>query len=59
MNGNQTAAVSDASGVNIVNLKIGGRVSFDSGSLYFGYGHALTDAVWYDNIVRLEYRYSF
>jgi hypothetical protein len=48
-----------ADGTNIVNLKIGARISMDRGSFYVGYGHALTDATWYDSIVRLEYRYSF
>ena len=49
----------DASGTNIVNLKIGVRFVVDSGSFYAGYGRALTDAVWYTDIVRFEYRYSF
>jgi Putative MetA-pathway of phenol degradation len=49
----------DSSGTNIVNLKIGGRATFDRGSIYVGYGHALTDASWYDDIVRIEYRYTF
>jgi hypothetical protein len=49
----------DASGTNIVNLKIGGRLSYEAGSIYVGYGRALTDATWYDDIVRFEYRYSF
>ena len=49
---------------NTVNLKIGGRVSWTSqtdslGSLYVGYGHALTDAKWYEDILRVEYRWSF
>jgi hypothetical protein len=47
----------DASGLNIINLKIGGRVSMsNSGSIYIGYGFALTDHIWYDHILRLEYR---
>lgn len=50
----------DASGTNIVNLKFGGRIGWkDRGSFYVGYGRALTDARWYSNIVRFEYRYSF
>ena len=58
--GNQTAASGfDAEGTNIVNLKIGARFVVDRGSFYAGYGHALTDAVWYSDIVRFEYRYSF
>ena len=49
----------DASKVspNIVNLKIGARVSAQNGSsFYVGFGHHLTDATWYDDIVRFEYR---
>ena len=59
LDGNQTAASSDASGVNIVNLKIGARFVVDKGSFYAGWGRALTDAAWYTDIVRFEYRYSF
>jgi hypothetical protein len=59
LGGNQTAAVGDASGINIVNLKVGGRVNYDRGSVYVGYGRALTDAAWYTDVLRLEYRYSF
>jgi Putative MetA-pathway of phenol degradation len=47
-------------GVNIVNMKLGPRMSFGSHhSLYIGYGIALTSAKWYRDIVRTEYRYSF
>ncbi len=57
LGGFQTASASDATGTNIVNLKVGGRLLFGTrGSLYVGYGHALTDATWYDDIVRVEYR---
>ena len=49
----------DASGTNIVNLKIGARFVVDRGSFYAGYGRALTDAVWYTDIFRFEYRYGF
>jgi hypothetical protein len=49
-----------ADGTNIVNLKLGARTSFDEkSSFYVGYGFAMTDAQWYSNIVRFEYRYSF
>jgi hypothetical protein len=49
---------------NTVNLKFGGRISWSSpndslGSLYVGYGRALTDARWYEDILRVEYRWSF
>ena len=50
----------DAAGTNIVNLKFGGRIAWDSqNSVYAGWGHALTTASWYDDIFRIEYRYSF
>lgn len=50
----------DASGTNIVNLKIGARASMTAGhSFYAGYGWALTEKDWYDNIFRLEYRFGF
>jgi hypothetical protein len=59
LNGNQTAAIGDASGINIVNLKLGARTVFEGGSVYVGYGFALTDNSWYDDILRLEYRVEF
>jgi len=53
-------AAAAASGTNIVNLKIRARaVVREQNSFYVGYGHALTNADWYDNILRIEYRYSF
>jgi len=53
-------AVDDASGTNIVNLKVGARTSFSRhNSVYVGFGQAVTHSVWYEHIVRLEYRYSF
>jgi hypothetical protein len=57
--GNQTADDSDAGGTNIFNLKIGARFVVDRGSFYAGWGHALTDAAWYTDIFRVEYRFSF
>ncbi len=58
--GFQTTTPSDASGTNIVNLKVGARTSWNNqGSFYIGYGHALTSSDWYDNILRLEYRRTF
>ena len=48
------------SGVNIVNMKVGPRMSFGAHhSLYIGYGIGLTSAKWYRQIFRTEYRYSF
>jgi hypothetical protein len=48
-----------ANGTNIVNLKVGGRLAVGPNSVYVGWGKALTDAKWYDEILRLEYRYGF
>lgn len=50
----------EAGGTDIVNLKIGARVSWDdAGSFYAGWGRALTDAQWYHDILRFEYRRTF
>jgi hypothetical protein len=58
--GQQTGSPLDASGTNIVNLKLGARMSFHArNSVYVGYGFPLTSADWYNNILRVEYRYSF
>lgn len=55
-----TALDLDAAGTNIVNLKFGGRIAWGPhSSLYVGFGHALTDQTWYDDIVRFEYRHAF
>ena len=49
-----------AEGTNIVNLKVGARTAVGAhSSFYVGYGHQLAHAVWYKEIVRAEYRYSF
>jgi hypothetical protein len=49
-----------AGGTNIVNLKVGLRTSFGNrNSVYVGFGQAVTHAVWYEHIIRIEYRYSF
>jgi hypothetical protein len=50
----------DAEGTKIYNIKFGARVTMNNqGSFYFGYGKALTDATWYENILRFEYRHGF
>ena len=50
----------DASGTNIVNLKVGGRLVLrDKHSIYVGYGKALTNEKWYAHIIRFEYRRTF
>lgn len=59
VDGYSTAEGGKISGINVVNLKIGGRVAVGSSSLYVGYGKALTDATWYDELIRFEYRYGF
>jgi hypothetical protein len=47
-------------GANIVNFKGGVRTNVGAhSSFYMGYGHQLTHWVWYKEIVRAEYRYSF
>lgn len=50
-----------ADGANIVNLKVGARTTIGNNtSFYVGYGHALTTAnVWYEQILRVEYRRTF
>jgi hypothetical protein len=50
----------EADDTNIVNLKVGARIGIgDRNSIYIGYGHGLTDAVWYKDLMRVEYRYAF
>jgi len=47
-------------GTNIVNIKIGARLDTGAlGSIYAGYGHALTSARWYEDVVRVEYHIAF
>jgi len=47
-------------GENIANLKFGLRFGFrDQRSLYVGYGAALSSDVWYDDVVRVEYRAGY
>ncbi len=58
-----------ARGDTILNAKIGVRIGIGSVSagqpyptrsdLYIGYGRALTGAVWYKDLLRVEYRYFF
>jgi len=53
-------ASANASGTNIVNIKFGARTAFGPhNSIYLGYGRALTNADWYKEIFRAEYRFSF
>jgi hypothetical protein len=59
LSGFQTADPADAGGTNIVNVKFGARVAWGSNSIYAGYGRALTEADWYNDILRIEYRATF
>lgn len=60
VDGFQTSTLGPADSTDILNLKIGARLGIgDRGSIYVGYGRALTDATWYHDIVRVEYRYGF
>jgi hypothetical protein len=54
-----TSTGGDVSGMNIANLKIGARTSWNKSSFYVGYGFALTDNDWYGKIFRVEYRAGF
>lgn len=49
----------DVSGDTIVNGKFGVRYTADNKSLYVGYGRAFTGPVWYNDIVRAEFRIIF
>jgi len=50
----------ETDGENIANLKFGLRFAFRGRrSLYVGYGAALTDDVWYDDVVRIEFRSAY
>src|SRR5262249_37584011 len=52
--------VKDAAGDTIINAKFGLRINYgDHNSFPVSYGRALTGTVWYKDIVRVEYRYSF
>jgi len=50
----------DASGVNIVNIKFGARLTWnDTDTIYGGWGRGLTDQKWYRDLIRVEYRRTF
>ena len=60
LSGFQTKTLGKVDGMNIVNLKLGARVIVDGKhSFYVGYGHGLTDNVWYSDLFRMEYRVGF
>ena len=50
----------EADGENITNLKFGLRFGFPSKrSMYIGYGTAVSGDIWYDDVVRFEFRSDF
>lgn len=49
----------NVSGDTIVNGKFGVRYTADNKSIYVGYGRALTGPVWYNDILRAEFRITF
>ncbi len=56
----QGHGVEDASGNTIVDLKFGVRTTFcDRHSVYAGYGFAVTGNRWYQDIIRVEYRFLY
>jgi hypothetical protein len=60
LGGYQSPEMTEAEGVTVVNLKLGARFEFAArNSIYAGYGFALTDDVWYDDVLRVEYRVTF
>ena len=47
----------EADNASILNLKLGARIGGRGpGSVYLGYGHALSHEDWYDGVLRFEYR---
>lgn len=59
-NANAAGSFESANGVTIVNVKPGIRMTVDDRhSFYVGYGRALTGSVWYEDIIRAEYRIQF
>ena len=55
-----TTIIADATGDTIVNAKVGLRYRLNcSDSIYAGYGHALTDEKWYQDVFRIEFRRAY
>ena len=55
-----TPVLGEANGTNIINLKVGARLSWnDADSIYGGWGRSLTDQRWYEDLLRFEYRRTF
>lgn len=55
-----TATFEDASGITIVNVKVGARFGVrEDDAIFIGYGESLTKWWWYERVVRAEYRFVF
>ncbi len=55
----QTNVVENAEGDTIINIKLGARYTSGPHTLYAGWGHALTEEVWYEDLTRIQYEYAF
>jgi hypothetical protein len=51
--------VESAEGDTIINGKFGGRWRVGCNDFYAGYGRALTGDVWYEDVLRVEWRRRF
>jgi hypothetical protein len=56
---NGTGRVSDVAGMTVVNVKAGVRVDVGRAGMYVGYGWAVTGSKWYEDIVRIEFRWLY
>jgi hypothetical protein len=56
---NMVFSTDEAGGNTIVNAKLGLRWSTDHLSIYAGYGRALTGAVWYKDMLRVELKLMY
>jgi hypothetical protein len=54
-----TAVIVSAAGDTIVNLKLGINFRMPVGTLYAGYGRALTGDTFYKDMLRVEYRLTW
>jgi hypothetical protein len=56
---NPAAGIQDAADDAIVNLVLGIRYTLGYGSFAWSWGRALSDPVWHEDIMRLEYRWAY
>lgn len=54
-----TGLVRDVDGTTIVNVKAGVRIEVGRAGMYVGYGRAVSGARWYEDIVRVEFRWLY